>query len=339
MEMKRIMTIILIVSFCLVGLAIGAYAEKAIDLTWVGGGTGGISYHQGAALSGYISKKVPKYKISVQSSSGAIEMMRLLGREEVELSVTVGSEAEDVWFGRKPFKRAYPNVRSLGVAFLAPLNWVTVKDKNIRKISDLKGKTISPGPIGSSGANSINRMLTFLGIKDQVKLNYLPYAESGRALKQGHIDLYNVFGVPPHAVISETFATVSNATIFDFGNELEESGFYKKFPGYVPAYLKAGSYPGLDKEVKTYGTTYIFMAREDLPEEIAYDITRILYSDDFIEYAQKVIEGPFKLQEELMKTGNPTAGTGCPLHPGAEKAFKELGYKILSPSTEDMKKK
>ena len=334
--MKRMFAIFMVIAFSVIGLSVSAYAEKDIDLTWVGGGTGGISYHQGAALSGYLSKKASKYKISVQSSSGAIEMMRLLGKKEIELSVTVGSEVEDVWFGNKPFKRAYPNVRSLGVAFLAPLNWVTTKDENIQKISDLKGKTMSPGPIGSSGANSINRMFTFLGIKDQVKLNYLPYAESARALKQGHIDLYNVFGVPPHAVISETFATVPNATLFDFGNELEESGFYKKFQGYVPVILKAGSYPGIDKPVKTYGTTYIFMCREDLPEKIAYEITRILYTDDFLVYAQKVIEGPFKLQEELKKTGNPTAGTGVPLHPGAERAFKEMGFKILSPSVADM---
>jgi TRAP-type uncharacterized transport system substrate-binding protein len=129
-----------------------------------------------------------------------------------------------------------------------------------------------------------------------------------------------------------------DATIFDFGDELEKSGFFKKYPGYVPTYIKGGIYAGLDKDVKTYGTTYVWTIHEDVPEEVAGEITLVIYSDDFITYARKVIEGPFKRQKELMETGNPTFGAGVPLHLGSQKAMRELGYKILSPTLEDMKK-
>jgi len=83
--------------------------------------------------------------------------------------------------------------------------------------------------------------------------------------------------------------------------------------------VPAGTYPGIDKDVETVGMSAVLFCRDDLSEEVVYNFTKSILEN--IEY----LKGVYAALGELDMT-EAWQNLGAPLHPGAERYFREKGY-------------
>ena len=94
-------------------------------------------------------------------------------------------------------------------------------------------------------------------------------------------------------------------------------------PYYVPSSIKSGTYQGVQYDVNTLAVQGILVTSSDQPEELIYDITKALWSDT----TRKLLDnGHAKGKVILLETAlKGIEGLKVPLHPGAEKFYKEAG--------------
>ena len=89
-----------------------------------------------------------------------------------------------------------------------------------------------------------------------------------------------------------------------------------------PHHHPANCFKGQDKELTLPGTPDCVFCRESLSEDVVYAITKSLSENRDALVAEYNSLSPWEPETawEEMKRG------GCPLHPGAEKYYKEAGY-------------
>jgi len=97
----------------------------------------------------------------------------------------------------------------------------------------------------------------------------------------------------------------------------------KSVPYYIRSQIPAGTYAGIDYDVNTLAVSGIFVTNANQDEELIYEITKALWSDT----ARKLLDnGHAKGKAITLETSlDGVAGIGVPLHPGAERFYKEMG--------------
>lgn len=88
-------------------------------------------------------------------------------------------------------------------------------------------------------------------------------------------------------------------------------------PAYLKETIPGGTYKGTDEDVTTIGVTTILFTNAEMPEDVVYQMTKLLYDN----YDNLVTVN------KSMSSMTPEYGcqTGITLHPGAEKYYKEIG--------------
>ena len=87
---------------------------------------------------------------------------------------------------------------------------------------------------------------------------------------------------------------------------------------YRPATIPGHTYPGQTSEVPTAAVPYFLVTQADVPEELAYQMTKALYDNlDPLSAANSAAK--------TIKRENAVVGMRVPLHPGAERYYREVG--------------
>jgi hypothetical protein len=93
----------------------------------------------------------------------------------------------------------------------------------------------------------------------------------------------------------------------------------KTYKGIEPFTLPPGSYKGVDYPVKGVASNVILIVREDMPDNVAYSITKTI-AENFSRYVSVTKAMDMGKQNEMGKD------VGFPYHPGAVKYYKEKGW-------------
>ena len=94
----------------------------------------------------------------------------------------------------------------------------------------------------------------------------------------------------------------------------------QKYPQYLPTTIEKGAYNGIDQPIETVGTGAMFACRADLPDDLVYEIVKTVYSQEGVDYLGNVIAALKSMSPNLAVSYKP-----IPLHPGAERYFREIG--------------
>ena len=128
-------------------LAAQAEASAAQFINVLTGGTGGIYYPLGVALTQVYGKALPEAKTSVQATKGSVENLNLLQAGRGEVAFTLGDALSDAWKGEEEagFKAPLKKLRVIAGIYPNYIQIVASADSGIRTLADLKGKRISVG--------------------------------------------------------------------------------------------------------------------------------------------------------------------------------------------------
>ena len=283
------------------------------------GGTSGTYYAFTGVVAQYLNENYKDtFKLKVESTGASKANIQLVDKGEAKLAIvqndvmTYAYNAQDMFEGSEP-------IRSFSaVASCYPEAVQIIANKKINSISELKGKKVSVGDAGSGTEFNAKQILDAYGINidSDIEKNNQSFADSCDSLKNGTLDAaFVVAGAPTTAVTELATAYEFNILSIDAGhvNALKNSYGY-----YTEAQIPAGTYNGINYNVRTVAVMATFIARNDLDEELVYNFTKHLFEDKANFAHQKA---------ELLDPKTGCSGISIPFHPGAEKYFKEVGVK------------
>jgi uncharacterized protein len=287
------------------------------------GGTGGVYYPLGGAVANVLSKNLPGVQATAEVTGGSVDNLKLIGSKQSEIGFSMADAALDAYKGEDKFKGSKVPLQTLLVLYPNRMHVATVEGTGIEKMSDLKGKRVSTGSPGSATEVMAFRVIEAAGLdKDKdMKRERLGVAESVNALKDRKIDAFFWVGGIPTAAVTDLGATpgvkiklVDHADLVDKMNAK-----YGKL--YSAGAIKAGSYPGQDKDNKIVDVWNILVTGDRMSEDDAYKIVKTLVEKKADLVAVHKEAEAFSLDNQVQER------SPIPFHPGALRYFKEAGVK------------
>lgn len=281
------------------------------------GGTSGVYYPIGVALSQQYNK-IDGAKTSVQATKASVENLNLLQAGRGELAFSLGDSVADAWNGVEDagFKAPLKRLRAIAGTYNNYIQIVASEESGIKTLEDLKGKRISVGAPKSGTELNARAIFKAAGLdyKDMGRVEFLPYAESVELIKNRQLDATLQSSGLGMAAIRDlastmpvTFVEIPAAVV-----EKIESDAYQA--GVIPA----GTYDGQDADVPTVAITNILVSHEKVSDEVAYQMTKLMFDN------LSSLGNAHSAAKDI-KLENATKNLPIPLHPGAERFYKEAG--------------
>jgi TRAP transporter TAXI family solute receptor len=293
---------------------------------------GGNWYLSGAALAPKIEQVLPGVKVTSTTGGAVSNAIKVNSGEELQIGLNIANVQNQAYHGLPPFfKEPYKNIRFIGTIETMIWQMVVPKKSNIMTVSDLKDKRINPGKIGWGDRVIAELVLKAYGLSfDAIKanggtVNSLGFNDAATMMQDGHLDCEMTYGaIMPFLVNLDTRPGLRWLPIGEKEREAFVANELTK--GWFKATLKKEAYDGVTKDVPAVGVQTTVIVNKDLPEEMVYKITKVLFESGF----QKDI---FAAAE---KKGFPRTcsletvmnGATIPIHPGAIKYFKEKGLSV-----------
>lgn len=304
-------------------LSSAAYAQTMLQMPT--GGITGSYYMTGAPLSKCINDRSKLIRVTPNTSGGGVENLRRIESGTAQIGMVQVDLMHSGWRGEKPFDKPMRNWRVLGIVTPILANHVLVlASQNVKTASDLKGKTFAIGAPGSGAAVQMKLFLDDTGLSKVINARMLPHQDYPTMLLDGKIDAINRAASVPAAVVEEIAAQKPIALV-DFSKELSDSKFLEKHPYISKLVVKAGTYKGENRDITLFGTAGFLVAHKDVPDAIAYEFTRLAYSEECVKQVGTAFAGA-----NLSRTA-PLDGNIGPVHPGAARFWKESNITVPAP--------
>ena len=309
-------TLAILIALVLVLGCASAFAE----LTFTTGGTSGTYYAFGGVLAQYVTEN-SDVAITAVAGEGSAANIDMLDMSFAQLGFVQSDVAYYAYNGIR-FEQYEGNPITSFTA-LAPLYNETVQlvtcNPEYKSMDDLRGKNVS---IGAAGSGVYFNAMDFLAAYDMTEADivpqYLSFADSAEALKDGKIDAAFVVAGAPTTAVVDLCATKGAYLI---GADAEHIAKLKELNGaYTECVIPAGTYEGIDEDVITVAVKAIIIANGDVTEDEAYTIVSTIFEnkDAIAEAHAKGLELDLEYASEC----------GLPYHAGAAKYFAEKGFTV-----------
>ena len=295
-------------------LALGA--ESFINV--LTGGTSGVYYPLGVALSNVIGKAMPAAKTSVQATKASVENLNLLQAGRGEIAFTLGDSLSDAWKGNEEagFKTPLKKLRGIAAIYPNYIQIVARADSGIKTLADMKGKKISVGAPKSGTELNARAILAAAGLayKDFAKVEYLPFGESVELMKNRQIDItLQSAGLGVSAL--RDLATSVDIVVVPIPADIVKK---TNDPAYLPATIPANTYRGQTTDVPAAAVQNYLVTHDGVSNDTVYTMTKALWTNlDQLAAAHSAAKA-IDLRKAL-------EGLPVPVHPGAEKYYREAG--------------
>lgn len=306
-------------SFIVFVLSLFISTESFARVYKFSGGPSGGTYQYYASGVSTLAKK-SGINVLASSSRGSVENVRLTHSGKTNFSVAYSG---DIFQGRngrlKQDANKYDNVMAMAYLYGAPAQLIVNAGSAIKSASDLVGKKVGVGPPGSGAASSCETFFTAIGIWDKVERNFLGYRQAADAFKNNQLDAFWIFAGFPNSSVLEA-ALQSDVSLINTYKDGEAVGMFEKYPYFTRVIIPANTYSGVTEDVITFQDATIWIANKDVPEEVVYNLLKIVFSKEGLSYMVSIHKSAVEMSIE-----GGIKGIVTPLHPGAEKFWKENG--------------
>jgi len=322
--MNQFKKVIFVLSFLfiLAGYVSAADWKPEIKFFKIGtGSTGGTWYPQGAIIADTINKTLAPLSASV-APGGAVSNVTKLDRNELQMAMTYMALEGLAWEGKDPYQKPHKNIRHIASMVPYAVTFVVRGDSGINSISDLKNKKIVVGAKGFISELFARKILEAYGITyEDIKKNgglvsFLNYKEGAELLQDKHTDMVTLMAIHPSSLLMGLSTQTKIKFLGIEPNMMKKILAENKGMIEMTVPDKPGTY-GVEKVVAAIGGTYGYLVNKDLSEELVYRVTKIIY-EKMGEISKAVSKD---LETVTVKTLD--LGAAIPLHPGAERYFKE----------------
>ena len=304
---------------------LAASADKKlapVKVTLAGGSVGGSWSAIGEAIGEAIRKVAPGSSYGYQpGQDGANAITVASGQTELGFVFSVMAKA--AYDGTPPYKQKLPDLRAIGT--FGPLIYQTIatEKSGIKTYNDMKNRPVilCVNTKDSTQETMARALLQEHGItyadieKNGGKVLYLSSSAALDLMKNGRADVRIGMEIAPEAKLAEAATTTKMVMVQPEAAAIKN--VISKFP-VLPVTIKANTYAFQTADLPTFEVPVTLIASKNLPDDVAYTVTKALVEQ--LDYLKTVV--PSQLAKD---TPESIAKTSIPLHPGAEKYYKEKG--------------
>lgn len=316
--MLHLKTRFLAVGAVAASLALAGVPAKAQEfINVLTGGTSGVYYPLGVALSEIYGKAIEGSRTQVQATKASVENLNLLQQGKGEIGFALGDSVKLAAEGNTEagFPGKLDKLRGIAAIYPNYIQIVASQESGIKSLADLKGKSLSVGAPASGTELNARAIFAAAGMKyeDLGKVEYLPFAESVELIKNRQLDATLQSAGLGVASIRDLATSLPINVVAVPADTVAKIG-----DPYVSVTIPAGTYEGQAEDVTTAAVGNFLITHEGVSEDTAYKMTKALFENlDQMAAAHAAAKA--------IKVENALTGMPVPLHPGAEKYYREVG--------------
>lgn len=292
-----------------------ARADEFINV--LTGGTSGVYYPLGVALSKIYGDNIAGARTQVQATKASVENLNLLQAGRGEIGFSLGDSVQMAWDGNKEagFPGKLDKLRGIAAIYPNYIQIVASQDSGVKTLAELKGKSLSVGAPKSGTELNARAILKAAGMGYDTlgKTEYLPFAESVELIKNRQLDATLQSAGMGVASIRDLATSVKINVVAVPAADVEKIG-----APYMAAVIPAGTYEGQTEDVPTAAVGNFLITHEGVSDETAYQMTKLLFDNLPALSAAHAAAKAIDVKKAL-------DGMPIPLHPGAERYYKEIG--------------
>jgi len=305
-------------------MATGTAATAQEKFITIGtGGQTGVYFVVGQSICRLVNRGSADHglKCTAPSTGGSIANINAIKAGDMDMGVAQSDWQFHAYNGTSKFEGdKFDNLRAVFSVHGEPFNVIARKDSGIKSFDDLKGKRVNIGNPGSGQRATMEVVMDAKGwtLDDFALASELKPAEQAAALGDNKVDAIIYTVGHPNGSIQEAVSTIDAELVPVTGAAIDK--LIADNPYYAAASIPGGMYKGTDETVNTFGVKATFVTSADVDEDTIYQVVKAVF-DNFDRF--KRLHPAFEnLTEEEMISG----GLSAPLHPGAEKYYKERGW-------------
>lgn len=282
------------------------------------GGTAGTYYPVGGLIANAISGAALDASAvatngSVANVNGIVGGSMESGFSQADVA-TWAYTGTGIWQGRPKVEE----LRAIANLYPETVHVVVNKGSNIRSIADLKGKRVSIDEPGSGSIINAKAVLLAYGIKDgDYRAENLKPGPSAEKLKDGGLDAFFITGGYPTAAVTELAATTGIDLLPIEATQAQK--IMADFKFFAADEIPDGVYKDA-KGVRSLSVGAQWITSTKIGADLVYEVTRGLWSDR----TRAALDAGHAKGKAIRKE-TALVGLGLPLHPGAERFYREVG--------------
>ena len=321
MTLKRFALIAIVI--CFAATLFTAVPVKAAELVpLITPPPGGGAYVIGAGIISVSNKYTQDPKLVHEAATGTMDIVRRMQARETGKKDVLGIfgtvDAWNAYKGNNEYKgKPFTSLRMVSFIMATDVYFAVPANSPIKTYADAKGKRIGMGGPGSTTANTGQFLLDQAGVtKKDFKPYYYTFKEIVEGIQDGSLDGGFVVGGYPIAAYSELSS--QRAMRIVPVDETMLKNVLVDHPYYYRTVVKAKSYKGLEQDTTIMGFSTGLWTNAYVNADYVYKFLKTLF--DHREEYYSIHPGAKDLTPE-----SALKGLSVPLHPGAEKYFKETG--------------
>lgn len=207
-------------------------------------------------------------------------------------------------------------IRVIGNLYPEDMHLVLPKGASLGSLKDLNGKDVGIAQAGSGTQVSVKMILEHYGVKvNEAELNN---TQSAQRIADGQLDAYfYAMGTPSSALVQ--LGATKGFELYKW-SEAEQKDVNKIIPFYVDSLIPANTYENISYDVPTVAVNGQFVTSSDQPADLVYEVTKALWNDN----TRKMLDNGHS-KGKVIRKETALKGVLIPLHPGAERYYKEEG--------------
>ncbi len=299
-----------------------AAAEERFITIGTGGQTG-VYYVVGQSICRLVNRNTAEtgIKCTAPSTGGSIANINAIAAGDMDMGVAQSDWQYHAYNGTSEFEgKPFEKERAVFSVHGEPFTVVARADSGAAKFDDLFGKRVNVGNPGSGQRATMDVVLGAMGKSDAdfALASELKPAEQSAALGDNKVDAIIYTVGHPNGSIQEATSTVDAKLLPVTGEAIDK--LVADNPYYAKAVIPGGMYAGNPDDVETFGVKATFVTSADVPDDVVYEVVKAVF-DNFDRF-----KGLHPAFANLTEAEMISDGLSAPLHPGAEKYYKERGW-------------
>jgi uncharacterized protein len=297
------------------------------------GGVAGTYYPIGGLIADIISNPpgarpcdkggscgVPGLVAIAQSSNGAVANVDAIASGDLESGFAQSDVAYWAYTGTGIYSGhgKVQNLRAIANLYPESVHIVARKGSGIASVRDLKGKRVSLDEPGSGTLVDARIILEAFGLSENdLTPHYVKSTQAVAMIEEGQLDAFVIIAGYPTGSVAEMCAASGCELVPIEGPEVD--ALLERYPFFARDTIPALTYSEIG-ETATLSVGAQWLVGAEIEEELVYGITKALWHEN----ARKLLDkGHSKAREITLQTA--LKGIAIPLHPGAERYYREVG--------------
>ncbi|ABR46868.1 TRAP transporter solute receptor, TAXI family [Alkaliphilus metalliredigens QYMF] len=284
--------------------------------------TTGTLYPLGAAMANVWNTELDNVRVSSQASDGGVHNLNLMRDGDAQISFATSGIMLEALEGTGTFEgRPYEDLRIIAGLYYNPNQFVVRKGSGVTNISQIEGKNFTPGAAGSTVEVETGVLLRAYGIDypDGIRPHFVGFTEAIDLMRNNQIDGAYIQAGLPTAAVTEMISTADGA-LLSMDEDIIES-LMDDYPWYSRFTIPADAYPNQTEGIDTVAIKMMLMADASVSDDLIYDLMKTFWEN----VDKPALKDAHRIVEQIKIENAASDLSGMPLHPGAERYYREVG--------------